>query len=470
MSKQWCGNGRNTLFDEAGTVRRFARLLVRVFFRRVEVEGAEHLDTSRPTVLVADHRNGLVDALVLLAVLPRPPRFLGKSTLFAIPPLWPLLKLARVVPVYRSEDRGAGGRNLAAFERSHGILRDGGLLAVFPEGISHNQPALQRLHTGAARIALDAAANGDRAPVETVAVALVYDDKSRFRSRALVRVGVPEPVAPWRSSYLADGPDTVRRLTDDLGDRIGRLAPDVGSWQQAERFARIAEIVARPTDDVLPHDVRLATRQRIADVLGAAPGRAVRRSVALRTLDDAFDTYQARLSLLGLTDAQVAASHPSDRVPWLVASSLAVMILTLPLAAFGVVVHVIPYEIVKQVARLPRNEGIRSTAKLLGCLLLFPVTYAAVGVVVGSRFGPLAGAAAALAAPVGGYLAVRLSERVRRTDLAIEGARLARRRGRLSHSLRIDRAAVVTAARAVLDGPRPDDDAAGEPSLRVALP
>ena len=437
--------------DTGADVRLFARLLVRVFFRRVEVEGAERLATARPTVLVADHRNGLVDGVLLLATLPRTPRFLGKSTLFAIPPLWPFLKLARVVPVHRTEDRGAGARNAGAFAASHGILHDGGLVAVFPEGISHNEPTLQRLHTGAARIALEASAGGVR-HVDTVAVALVYDDKSRFRSDALVRVGVPEPTARWDTAYRADGPATVRDLTDDLADRLRRVGPEHDSWCHADRLARMAEIVARSPEDVLPHDVRLAEQHRIADALADAE-RTGGRYAAMDALADAYDVYRRDLSLLGLTDAQVAASYRSGRLGWLAVASMARVAVALPFAAVGALVHVVPFELVRQVARLPRNEGVRSTVKILGCLLTFTVTYVAVGLAVGLRFGPVAGIAAGTAAPACGYLAVRVSERIRRTGRAVDGARFARRRGQLARSVRANRAAVVEAARGVLAGP-----------------
>jgi len=447
-------------------VRLFARLLVRVFFRRIEVEGAERLATARPTVLVADHRNGLVDGVLLLATLPRAPRFLGKSTLFAIPPLWPFLKLARVVPVHRTEDRGAGARNDGTFATSHGILRHGGVVAVFPEGISHNEPSLRRLHTGAARIALEAAADGVR-NVDTVAVALVYDDKSRFRSDALVRVGSPEPVAPWDAAYRADGPATVRALTDDLAGRLRRGGPDHESWCHAERLAHMAEIVARSPEDVLPHDVRLAEQHRIADALADAE-RTGGRYAGMDALTDAYDTYRRDLSLLGLTDAQVAASYRSGRLPWLAAASIARVAVSLPLAAVGALVHLVPFELVKQMARLPRNEGVRSTVKILGCLLTFTVTYVLIGLAVGRRFGPVAGTAAAAAAPACGYLAVRVSERVRRTGRAVDGARFARKQGQLARSVRANRAAVVEAARGVLV--RPDGAHPSTTSGPVAAP
>src|SRR5580704_18267420 len=103
-------------------MRRLARLLIRIFFRRVEVEGLGRLPVDGPTVVVANHINGLVDALLLMATLPRFPRFLGKSTLFRIPPLWPFLKLAGVIPIYRAVDGAAGDQNQSAFAKSKALL------------------------------------------------------------------------------------------------------------------------------------------------------------------------------------------------------------------------------------------------------------------------------------------------------------------------------------------------------------
>ena len=197
-----------------------ARLLIRVFFRSVEIEGRQHLPESGPVVLVANHTNGLVDGLLLMATLSRYPRFLGKSTLFKILPLWPFLKLAGVIPVYRSMDAVPGDHNVSAFATSSAVLERGGVVAVFPEGISHDELTMQPLKTGAARIALEAADDGGAHALVTVAVGLVYDAKARFRSRALVRVAEPVGVARWSDNYRRDGRATVRALTEDLAAHV----------------------------------------------------------------------------------------------------------------------------------------------------------------------------------------------------------------------------------------------------------
>src|SRR5580704_11221887 len=103
-------------------MRGLARLLIRIFFRGVEIEGADRLPGRGPVIVVANHTNGLVDGLLLMATLRRYPRFLGKSTLFRIPPLWPFLKLAGVIPIYRAVDGAAGDQNQSAFAKSKALL------------------------------------------------------------------------------------------------------------------------------------------------------------------------------------------------------------------------------------------------------------------------------------------------------------------------------------------------------------
>ena len=287
-----------------------AKLLIRMFFRQVEVEHRARLDSGRPTVAVADHRNGLVDGLLLMAALPRYPHFLGKSTLFHNPLLWPFLKLGGVVPVFRAQDGGSPEGNRRAFARCRRLLAAGGMVAIFPEGISHDLPGLQPLRTGAARIALEAAAAG-LDEVETVTVTLVYDDKQQFRSRALVRVGAPAPVRPWSPEGEDDDAHAVRGLTADLTERLRRDGTEYASWADEAELAGIAEVMVRSTT-VLPGEVTLEDRRRVAQRLADAALTPEGGAVLARARE-AMATYQRRLDLLGLTDAQVAAEYGSGR-------------------------------------------------------------------------------------------------------------------------------------------------------------
>jgi glycerol-3-phosphate O-acyltransferase / dihydroxyacetone phosphate acyltransferase len=432
-------------------MRGLARLLVHVFFRQIELEHGDRVPASGPVVLVANHLNGLVDGLLLIATLCRYPRFLGKSTLFKILPLWPFLKFAGVIPVYRVIDGAPGDHNVSAFATCHDILARGGAVALFPEGISHDESSLQPLRTGAARIALEAAVDSGIADVVTVAVGLTYDAKARFRSRALVRVAEPVRVVDWVAAHQAEGWDGVRQLTDDLARQLTDVSPAFGSWAQAERLARVADVVARHPEGNLLTDVTMADRVAVTERLARAEDEG--HDAAVQALLAAFDTYERDLDLLGLSDAQVVAQYPRGTVRGSLVWSVGKVVLALPVAAVGVIVHVVPYQIVKQVAKKPTNEGMKATVKLLGCFALFTIVYALLGVLFGRAYGPWAGLVAAVAAPLCGYVTVRLAERVNRIGGLVEGYRTVKGRRAVLDTVFAHRTSVVDAAGAVLVAP-----------------
>ncbi len=420
-----------------------ARLLVRTFFRSIELDGGERLPASGPVILVANHTNGLVDGLLLMATLRRYPRFFGKSTLFGIPPLWPFLKLGGVIPVYRTADAVPGDHNVSAFATSHRLLHEGAMVAVFPEGVSHDEPSLQPLKTGAARIALDAANDG--AAAVTVAVGLVYDAKTRFRSRALVRVGDPVRVDRWSGREADDERAVVRALTEDLAARLSRVAPTFASLAEAAELSSIAAVLVRTSGAGLAVDVAMGVQVEVAARLAvleqAFPG-------SLQQLRAAAATYTRGLDLLGVNDAQLMTGLRCRRLT--IAWAAARVVAAAPLAVVGVLVHLVPFQFVKALAKRPTNESIKATVKLLGCFVLFALTYTVVGVIVGRVFGPWAGLLAGVGAPICGLLAVRALERVQRIGGLVEGLRLVRTQRDMLESVLAQRAAVVHEARVLL--------------------
>jgi glycerol-3-phosphate O-acyltransferase / dihydroxyacetone phosphate acyltransferase len=430
-------------------MRLLARLLVRVFFRRIELEGADHLPQDAPVVLVANHLNGLVDGLLLIATLGRYPRFLGKSTLFRILPLWPFLKLAGVIPVHRAVDGAAGDQNASAFSTCRRILARRGLVALFPEGISHNEPSLQPLRTGAARIALEAGIDGGVPGVVTVAVGLTYDAKARFRSRALVRVAEPVGIGHWEPLYRADRHQAVRQFTDDVAEQLREVSPEFTSWSHAEELAAMAEVTVRTPGGRLPEEVHLSDRVEITELLADAEQRGD-RVPELAALTTSFATYERDLKLLGLNDAQVVARYPTGRLRLSLAWALLKVLASLPLAAVGFVAHVVPFQLVKQLAKRPPNEGIKATVKLFGCFVTFALVYAVAGYEAGRHFGAWVGLVVALALPLCGYATVRLGERITRIGGVVDGYRTVGHRRAVLSTVADHRQAVVDAARAVL--------------------
>jgi len=212
-------------------VRGAGRIAVVIFFREVRVEEIDRLrGAPGARLLVAHHVNSLVDPLLIFAFIPGLPRFLAKSTLWQHPVVAPLVILSDALPVYRHQDGVDVAKNIETFARAREILGQGGTVALFPEGRSHSEPSPLPLKTGAARITLAATAEGRAADLRVVPIGIVYEDKGRFRSRVVLRVGEPIDPAPEAGAYAAEGRVAVRALTARIAAGLAEATPRGLAW------------------------------------------------------------------------------------------------------------------------------------------------------------------------------------------------------------------------------------------------
>jgi cytidylate kinase len=120
-------------------------------FYRFTVEGAHHLPATGPVIVVSNHSSLLDPIVVGCSVLrrQRPVRFMAKEELFRIPLLGPLIRKLGAFPV----KRGKGDR--AALRAAVGVLKQGKVLGIFPEGTRYKDNKLHRLQHGVALLAVE---------------------------------------------------------------------------------------------------------------------------------------------------------------------------------------------------------------------------------------------------------------------------------------------------------------------------
>ena len=201
------------------------RFALRIYFRRIEVAGLEHVPRDSPVIFVLNHPNALVDPVFLLCLTPRRVSFLAKAPLFRMPVLGFLVRALDSLPVYRSQDEGEDiSKNRETFVLARKLLSRGGTLGICPEGVSHDEPRLKPLKTGAARIALGTVSGADSLNLKIVPAGLFYTAKTRFRSAALLYFGQPIDVEPVELDSAGNPPRGATRV---LSDRIERALRDV---------------------------------------------------------------------------------------------------------------------------------------------------------------------------------------------------------------------------------------------------
>lgn len=134
---------------------------------RFKVQGDENLPTSGAALLACNHVS-LVDAVLLMAASPRPIYFVMDHRIFRVPVLGWLFRLARAIPIASQKEDARIYE--AAFERAAQVLREGDLLAIFPEGGITRDGQLQPFRGGIMKIIERARAEDVEVPVIPMAL------------------------------------------------------------------------------------------------------------------------------------------------------------------------------------------------------------------------------------------------------------------------------------------------------------
>ena len=348
-----------------------ARLVARWLFRSVEVEGFERLRRGRPTLIVANHFNGLVDPVLIVAGMRRLPRFMAKATLWKVVVARPLLRLAGILPVHRASD-GDTAANATTFERVVQELAADGTVAIFPEGTTHDEPRLAEVRTGAARIAALAWA-GPAPDLQLVPVGITYEDKVALRSRVLLQAGPPLTADTLGRPVDIDDHGAVDELTERIGEAISAVSPDYVSRLEAGGLGRAAEVTLRdPTAGHRP--VPLADREdlarRLADLDDGPRQHVIDRAAR----------YELALDLVGVSDPAI---NPVPTTRHLLVRLLKIavpMVLVAPFAVAGVFINLIPALIVAAAGRAVTAPVTKGTVRVLVAFVVFPLTWLALAV------------------------------------------------------------------------------------------
>jgi len=193
---------------------RFVAWVVTRLVYRFRVRGDQHIPVAGPAILACNHVS-FVDAVLLMGASPRPMYFMMDHRIFQVPVLGWLFRLARAIPVASRQDDPAVYE--AAFARAAQVLREGDLLAIFPEGAITRDGQLQPFKGGIMKVLEEARANGITPPVVPMALtnlwgsffsriekegAMVRPFRRGLFNRVGLNVGSPVPAAQVQPELL----------------------------------------------------------------------------------------------------------------------------------------------------------------------------------------------------------------------------------------------------------------------------
>lgn len=402
---------------------------LRIFYR-LEIAG-DPPPARGAVLLVANHPNSLVDPGAVAAVAERPVRFLAKAPLFTDLKVGWLIRASGSIPVYRrTDDPDLVGRNEDTFRAVHDALAEGSAIGIFPEGLSHSEPALAPLRTGAARIALGAADRvGGAFPI--VPVGLSFREKGRFRSEALAMIGRPVPWDDLRAR--AEDPEAVRELTTRIEQGLREVTVNLESWEDAPLVETAEEIYRAELGAGGGAGAAVARMAQLGDALARL--RADDRG-GWRELASDVRGHARLLRRLRIRPQQLDDPGPGAAIRWVPRQALWLAALGLPAAA-GALLYAVPYlatSVVGRAAGAPPD--VRATYKLLTGAALHLLWTLLAAVAVGAVAGAGWGLATLVLMPLAGLAALVFHDRWRRAEGEAHRFFLRARRGEVIAELR----------------------------------
>ena len=351
----------------------FFRLIGKLFFREIVIEGREHLPPHGPAILALNHPNDLLDPLLTLFL--SPPlrlRHIAKASLFRVPVVGGILRRMRAIPVLRRQEAPGPVDYTPFFDACVDALADGETVVIFPEGGSYERAFLGPLKTGAARLHFLARARGIEAPI--IPVGINYEEGSIFRSSVLLLAAEPVSGDRLASLYASDPSAAVRELTAEVQRVLGEHVFQAETYQDRELIVLLERIYheSGPGEQWAERYRRLASfKERISSLRQCCPGemRRLRRQVA---------RYRRLSRIAGTRTGETPRSPGEDLIGAL--GSLA--------AWTGWAFNWVPYRIVRWLIerrRMPRTDI--ATMTIAWSLLVFPLAYLAEAVLVGTALG-----------------------------------------------------------------------------------
>lgn len=363
-------------------LRWLLRISVRIFFQRIEVEGIENVPESGPVLLVPNHPNALVDALVVLMHLKRPISLTAKSTLADIFLLRQIIKSTNVILFHRKKDAAKGAdpsRNVEAITECRQRLEQGEAILIFPEGQSHSDPSLRPLRSGAARIALDSLhSGGPAADLVIVPVGLHFPEKDRFRSDVWVRFGKPLDPRKWQEEHPDSDP---LDLTAEIENRIRKLTLNFERRPDSVLLMWAAEILetgAEPPARLGLNKSTVSRRLKLVRLLNEGYKQLKDdQADTIAQLRKRVRAYRLELRDLGIKPSEVYIRMPAWRVVRFVVRELVIVVVGMPFALWGVLNHLIPTVIIRFIAvNLSTEKDKWASNVVFPTIVLIPAFYA----------------------------------------------------------------------------------------------
>ncbi len=349
-------------------LKQIIRLALKVYYPETVIVNPHYMKFDNPAIVVSNHPNTMLDAILPAANVNRQVFFLANASLYSNRFMAWLFDTLYCVPIQRQTDyTKLTIDNNESFERCEKHLLGGGVMYIAPEGSSYIERKLRPLRTGTARITLSAEkAALFNAGITILPVGINYDRPDHSGSKVTLVAGEHLRVSDYGDLYLSDPVEAVRRMTADLTDRLRELIIDTHDDRE--------DSLVRQLEYFLPINLSAAdrfykTRQLISDL------RLLKKSdlSAYHHLEKKVVAYAGALSQAGILPEAMQRIIQKRHPKW---TDKALLVLAWPTYVWGWINNWLPASIPAWLVKVFKfYVGYDSTVKISFGVLTFPLFY-----------------------------------------------------------------------------------------------
>lgn len=350
-----------------------------VYFKEFTIVGQENIPPpDAPAFVIANHQNSALDALVVVAMFKdfRQPVFLARGDVFKNDTVAKILRFWKVMPTYNSRVGGSKSdmlKNLETFEIAAHILKNGGIIGMFPEAMHQQGRYLGTFKKGVPRICFGAEEAADyQLNLQILPVNLHYSNILSFREKVLVEIGKPFSFNEFLETYKNNPNDAYLQFNEKARTIFQSMVLDMNDSEHYESYNLLRDMVRRCR---MKHNYK---KYNYFDEFKEEKKIVAEIDTLKETVPEKFETlmtetqqYVDSLKRLNFRDWLVNKKFSSFEL----GAKTLLMILLFPLFGFGFLNNIIPCTLATFLTKKIKDKVFTGSIQFVIGFLFFPIWY-----------------------------------------------------------------------------------------------
>ncbi|MDR0206884.1 MAG: 1-acyl-sn-glycerol-3-phosphate acyltransferase [Bacteroidales bacterium] len=221
-----------------------------IFFKEHVIIGQENIPPpGTPIFIVANHQNSLNDGLVIVTMFKdyRQPVSLARGDTFKNDTVAKILRFWKVMPTYRLKDSEGKSdllKNLETFQIAANVLKDGGVIIMFPEAMHQQGRYLTTFKKGVPRVCFEAEAGADfNLNLQILPVNLHYSSVQLFREKTLIEIGKPYTISEFFEIYKTNPNEAYLKFNEKTREVLKSMVLHIEDKEHYEEYDTLREMI-----------------------------------------------------------------------------------------------------------------------------------------------------------------------------------------------------------------------------------